>query len=73
MKKVVLTKEEKEVITMLNDPLYTVEFIEEWVNRDDNVFTNAPAALQCMSANGFYRAVKGIVEQRNLLKGSDQE
>lgn len=56
-----LSEKEKEVVVSLNHPLYTVEFLEEWVNRDDNVFANPVAALQAMGANGFYEAVKCFV------------
>lgn len=56
-----MTDREKEVVRELNHPLYTVEFLEEWKDRDDNVFTNAPGALQAMGANGFYEAVKRMV------------
>lgn len=58
-----LTDEEKRVIEAMNHSLYTVEFVEEWINRHDGVFENAPAALQAMGAKGFYAAVRSIVEQ----------
>lgn len=53
-----MTDKEKEIVKELNHPLYTVEFLEEWKDREDNVFVNAPAALQAMGANGYYDAVK---------------
>lgn len=53
-----MTDREKDIIRDLNHSLYTVEYLEEWVNRNDNVFVNAPAALQAMSAKGYYEAVK---------------
>ncbi len=28
-----LTEKEKEIVNKLNDRLYTVEFLEEWINR----------------------------------------
>lgn len=59
-----MTDKEKEIIRGLNHPLYTVEFLEEWKDRDDNVFVNAPAALQAMAANGYYEAVKRIIENQ---------
>ena len=58
-----LTNKEKEIINRLGDELYTVEFLEEWLNRNDNVFTNAPAALQAMGAKGYYEAVRHMAEQ----------
>lgn len=39
---------EIEIIEKLGHPLYTVEFLEEWVGRNDNVMVNAPAALQAI-------------------------
>lgn len=59
--KIILSKEEKVLIIKLNDPLYTVEYLEEWINRKDNVLVNAPAALNAMGAKGFYQAVKRMV------------
>lgn len=53
-----MTDREKEIVRNLNHPLYTVDFLEEWKDRDDNVFVNAPAALQAMGAHGFYEAVQ---------------
>jgi len=55
-----ITPIQKEIIEGLNDPLYTVEFLEEWIDRNDNVFTNPVAALQAMGAKGFYSAVKAM-------------
>ena len=53
-------EKQEAIIRRLNDPLYTVEFLKEWVNRNDNVFINAPAALQAMGASGFFAAVRAI-------------
>lgn len=53
-----LTELEKQIITELGDLLYTVEFVESWINREDNVLANPIAALQAMGANGYYQAVK---------------
>ncbi|MBQ9206894.1 MAG: hypothetical protein IJ158_09295 [Treponema sp.] len=53
-----MTEKEKGIIEKLTHPLYTVEFLEEWINRNDSVFVNAPAALQACEAKGFYAAVK---------------
>lgn len=61
MKEIILTEKEKEVVASLNHPLYTVEFLEEWLNRNDDVFKNPVAALQTMGAKGFYDAVKCFV------------
>ena len=58
-----MTDKEKKIIRELAHPLYTVEFLEEWVNRNDNVFANAPAALQACMAKGFYEAVKFMAER----------
>lgn len=55
-----MTEREKEIVKKLDHSLYTVEFLEEWINRNDNVFTNAPAALQAMGAKGYYEAVKSM-------------
>lgn len=60
MPKVTMTEKQKEIVTWLADSLYTVQFLEEWLNRNDNVFANAPAALQAVGASGFFTAVKAI-------------
>lgn len=60
MGRIKITEKQEAIIRRLNDPLYTVDFLQEWVNRNDNVFINAPAALQAVEAKGFYRAVKAI-------------
>ena len=57
-----MTLKEKEVVERLNHPLYTTSFLEEWLERKDNVFVNAPVALQAMGAKGFYEAVKQIAK-----------
>ena len=59
-----MTDREKDIIKDLNHSLYTVEYLEEWVNRNDNVFVNAPAALQAMSAKGYYEAVKRMAARK---------
>lgn len=60
--KIFLSGAERTVLTGLEHPLYTAEFLETWINRDDLVFTNAPAALQAAAAKGFYEAVKKMIE-----------
>lgn len=60
MNKIILSEQEKNIIAKLGDKVYTVDYITEWVNREDNVFSNAPAALQAMGATGYYRAVQRV-------------
>jgi hypothetical protein len=55
-----ISDKQKEIIRKLDHKLYTVEFLEEWLNRKENVFVNAPAALQAMGADGFFAAVEMI-------------
>lgn len=57
-----MTDREKAIVTELNHNLYTVEFLEHWLNRNDSVSLDAAAALQIMGANGFYEAVKLMAE-----------
>ena len=61
MSKIILLEAEKNLITELHHPLYTVEFVEEWVNYKGNVFINTLASLQSMGAMGFYQAVKSMI------------
>lgn len=60
---------EKAIIEKINHPLYTVEFLEEWTQRDDNVFVNAPAAIQAMGAKGFMAAVKYLARAEQNEEG----
>lgn len=64
---IAISEKEKTIINQLNHPLYTVEFLEKWINRDDNVFINAAAALQAMAAKGYYEAVKQMASSEFLL------
>jgi len=64
MNKVILTEQEKNIINELGDKTYTVDYVEAWVNREDNVFSNAPAALQAMGVTGYYRAVQRMAALR---------
>ncbi|MCU7378144.1 hypothetical protein OBO34_07225 [Clostridiales Family XIII bacterium ASD5510] len=57
-----LTDKEKEIVKKLDDSLFTAEYLEEWINRKDRVDVNAPAALQAVGAQGYYRAVRRIAE-----------
>lgn len=57
-----MTAKEREIVERLNHPVYTMDFLEEWIQRKDNVFINEPAALQAMGAKGFYEAVKQIAK-----------
>ena len=53
-----LTEHEKQIINELDHTLYTVDFIESWINCADNVISNPVAALQSMGAKGYYEAVR---------------
>lgn len=61
---ILLSEDEVKVITELNHSLYTVDYIQHWINRDDNVFTNAVAALSAMGAKGYYEAVRMMVNKK---------
>lgn len=61
-----LTDDEKAVIQELNHPIYGVDFVEHWINRNDNIVVNAPSALQAMGAKGFHTAVKQFVKNKLL-------
>lgn len=64
--RILLTDEEKAIVERLGHNLYTVDFLEEWINRNDNVYANAPAALQECTAYGFYQAIKAMA-QNNVV------
>lgn len=64
-----MTEKEKDIVARLNHPIYTVDFLGKWVNRNDDVFTNAFAALQAMGAKGYYEAVKQMAVGPRVLLG----
>lgn len=49
-----MTEREKEIVRRLMHPVYTVDYLEEWLERKDNVFVNPVAALSAMGGHkGF--------------------
>lgn len=66
-KKIEITEVEKDMINRLAHPLYTVGFLEEWLNRDEDVREGTMGALPAMSAKGYYEGVRWMVkyEERN--------
>ena len=68
MDQIEITERQEVIIRQLNDPIYSVDFLKEWINREDNVFANAPAALQAMGASGFYAAVRAIEQQISMME-----
>lgn len=59
-----MQQEEKNLIAKLGSEYFTVEHVEHWINRNDNVFINAPAALIAMEAKGFYAAVQLFLKRK---------
>ena len=60
----VLTNEEKGLIDILgHGTIYSSEYIEEWINRKDDVQVNVIAALSAMGAKGFYDCIRCCVRQ----------
>ena len=60
-----LSQREIEIIEILGHQLFTVDYLIKWLTRKDNVFVNAPAALEAMGAQGYYSAVKQLSELQN--------
>ena len=58
--KKILSEEEKSIIIKLGHTIYTPDFIEHWINRNDIVSINAPAALQAVAAKAYYQAIEII-------------
>ncbi len=63
-----LTEDEKRVIENLGDSLYTVEYVEDWLNFNEDVFTNTVGALNCASVKGFLVAVDCIVKNSKMIE-----
>lgn len=64
-----LTELEKQIINELDHPLYTVEFIENWINRKPDVLINAVFALMVMKVQGYYSAVHQMAERQRKIAG----
>ena len=63
-----LTSKEKAIVKNLNSALYTVEYLEEWINNNDDVFSNAVGALTAMGAKGFYDAIQLQVKIQKKIR-----
>ena len=61
-----LTKREKDIVKKLNRPPYTVEYLEEWLDTDDETVANPTVALTIAYIEGFYDAVQAI-DKQNLM------
>lgn len=59
-----LTELEKQIVNELDHPLYTVDFIEDWINRQPDILTNTVATLQLMTVVGYYDAVHQMAERQ---------
>lgn len=59
-----LTELEKQIISELDHPLYTVEFIEDCINRKPDVLINSVFALLVMRVQGYYIAVHRMAERQ---------
>ena len=58
-----MTEREKEIVRRLMHPVYTVDYLEELLERKDNVFVNPVAAGTAMGAEGLYFAIQAMAEQ----------
>ena len=63
-----LTSKEKAIVKNLNSALYTVQYLEEWINNNDDIFSNAIGALTAMGAKGFYDAVQLQVKIQKKIR-----
>lgn len=52
-----ISESERLIIQTLNHPQYSVEYLEEWLNRKD---VERPMCLMIMGAKGFYQAVQSF-------------
>ena len=58
-----LTPRQRELIERLNHPVFTPDYIESWIGRNDDVSVNAPAALSAIEAKGFFAAIRCLEEE----------
>ena len=59
-----LTELEKQIINELDHPVYTVEFIENRINGQIDILTNAVASLRLMGVIGYYEAVHRMADRQ---------
>ena len=59
-----LTEREKQIIDVLDHPVYTVEFIENRINGQIDILTNAVASLRLMGVIGYYEAVHRMADRQ---------
>lgn len=62
-----LTEIEKQIINELDHPVYTVEFIEKWINREPII--NVVSSLTIMGVHGYYEAVHRMAERQRKIAG----
>lgn len=63
-----LTEKEREFINKLNHKIYTVDEVERLLNTETNIVVNAPLCLMVMGAEGYYTAVKQMIEKGYELR-----
>ena len=63
-----LTELEKQIIDVLDHPVYTVEFIENRINGQIDILTNPVASLRLMGVIGYYEAVHQMAEPQRRTK-----
>ncbi len=63
-----MSDKEREIITQFRHPVFTVEYLEEWTNRNDSVCLSPVSALQIAEAKGFYEAVKLLAREESACK-----
>lgn len=64
---ITLTEAEKQIVTQLNHSMVTVEFLEEWINRQEtNVDGRNPYGAEMVAlAKGYYTAVQRLAALLN--------
>ncbi len=60
-----MSEKEKKIIKDFRHPIFTVEYLEEWTNRNDSICLSPVCALQIAEAKGFYEAVKLLAREDN--------
>lgn len=53
-----LTQEEKEIVEKWGSSVFTVEYLEDWLNRAIDVPTSSSDAFEAGAARGFCTAVR---------------
>lgn len=61
---IIITEEQQKIIKWLDCSIYSVEYVQEWINKEVDFTANEALTLIIMGVKGFYDAVILIEKQK---------